>query len=216
MLINSAFAPGRAQHCHHLGLHICWKPRKWTGMNILNRKKPPAGFQINPLRRSSDLAAHGFTYMKQAADILHRFIHQFNLSSGACCRQKIGSGNDPVRHHPVPGIPQRHFPENTDFFGSRTVNRHSHGLQKSGQIPDLRFPGCIVDPGNTIGHNGGHHQIFRRPHTRIGQKNPCAFQPIGFTVNRPVILLNMYTHLLQGVQMDIHRPCANRTAARII
>ena len=141
-------------------------------------------------------------------------VGQFHIPACRGGGRKVSRRRDAVRNHPVLGRMQLFDSGNVQISIRCDAHARAAGIEKCGQIADLRFTRRIFDHSFPLGQCGGDHDIFRRADARERQGDPRAAQTVADgTLQITVILLDRHPKLFKSGQMQVDRTRSQFTAA---
>src|SRR6266481_2624505 len=139
------------------------------------------------------------------------------VATGNRSRYEKRARLDPVRNHGMLRPPQFLHAANPQRRTSVPGNLRSHLPQHHNEVRHFRLPRRVFQHGLALRERRRHQNIFRPGHRNLLKHDVRALQPPAFWRARldvPVRSDNLRAHLLQRLQVQIHRPRPNRASPR--
>src|SRR6267142_646975 len=139
------------------------------------------------------------------------------VATGNRSRYEKRARLDPVRNHGMLRPPQFLHAANPQRRTSIPGNLRSHLPQHHNEVRHFRLPRRVFQHGLALRERRRHQNIFRPGHRNLLKHDVRALQPPAFWRARldvPVRSDNLRAHLLQRLQVQIHRPRPDRASPR--
>src|SRR6266403_4584971 len=139
------------------------------------------------------------------------------VPAGNRSRYQKSARLDPVRNHRVLRPAQSLHAANPERRTSVPGNLRSHLPQHHNEVRHFRLPRRVFQHGLALRERRRHQYVFRPGHRDLLKHDVRALQPPAFWRARldvPVRSDNLRAHLLQRLQVQIHRPCPDRAPPR--
>src|SRR6266403_1738407 len=139
------------------------------------------------------------------------------VPAGKRSRYQNSARLDPVRNHRVLRPAQSLHAANPERRTSVPGNLRSHLPQHHNEVRHFRLPRRVFQHGLALRERRRHQNIFRPGHRNLLKHDVRALQPPAFWRARldvPVRSDNLRAHLLQRLQVQIHRPRPDRASPR--
>src|SRR6266850_998789 len=139
------------------------------------------------------------------------------VATGNRSRYEKRARLDPVRNHGMLRPPQFLHAANPQRRTSVPGNLRSHLPQHHNEVRHFRFPRRVFQHRLALRQRRRHQNIFRPGHRNLLKYDVRALQPPAFWRARldvPVRSGDLRAHLLQRLQVQIHRPRPDRASPR--
>src|SRR6266481_3062157 len=139
------------------------------------------------------------------------------VATGNRSRYEKRARLDPVRNHGMLRPPQFLHAANPQRRTSVPGNLRSHLPQHHNEVRHFRLPRRVFQHGLALRERRRHQNIFRPGHRNLLKHDVRALQPPAFWRARldvPVRSDDLRAHLLQRLQVQIHRPRPDRASPR--
>src|SRR5262249_11237160 len=98
-------------------------------------------------------------------------------------------------------------------MGSRAFNLRAHFAQQRGEVHDLRLARTILENRLALGKSCCHQQVFGSGDGDLLEDDTAALEAFGAGLYVTVLLRDLCSELLQPLDMQVDRTCADGAAA---
>ena len=108
---------------------------------------------------------------------------------------------------------QRLYTVNGDLVSANTADLGTHSVQAVGKVDNFRFARRVFNDRCSFGNGCCHHQVFRTGYGNRFHEDMRATQSFHFRLDVATLAVELCSHGLQTLDMQINRPGSNDTAS---
>ena len=206
-------ALGHRHHGHELGLHVGGEARIGLRHHI-GAAQPVVAAHANAALGLGHFHAGIIERAAQRGQMVHVGALQQQVAPGNGGGAGIGAGLDAIGNDAMRRAVQRIHAIDDQLAGAQAADARAHGDEAGHQIADFRLARGIGDDRLALGQARRHQQVLGGADRGEGQLDRGAAQPpLDAGIDIAAIEADFGAHQLQALEVQVHRPRADRAAA---
>ena len=212
-LRNDARALANRRQGHELSLHIGREAGIGQGLDV-GRTHGQMPDDPNAVDILDDLGPYFLQFRHDGLQMLRQSVFYEHVAAGHGRADHKGARFNSVGNNRMRRASQLLDAFDADDIRAGTADIGTHAVQIGRQVNDFRLFCRVFQDGLSFGQRSGHENVFRRADAGEIEVNLRPLQAVGnrrFDV--AVFQVDDGAHRLEGLQMQVDRPCTDGTAA---